>query len=445
VFVPGAVLQGRHSYRLAQCLGRGGNGVVFRAERISDDTEDPDLTPREVAIKILCSPAGAQSLQLLRREVSALLALRHDRIPRVYDWQQSAGYAFVVMDYYAGGSLERALECRGALDDDTAWRLLSDLLSALAVAHRASVLHLDLKPANVLLDGFGGFVLSDFGISQGALVSRAVVATGLGTLAFRAPEQLRGAHEQFDARTDLWGVGVTVWTACTGVSLRQQSGLIVLDPGEAEFGLPPICEFRMDVNPTLDALVRQMLAIDPAGRPGSAAEVLAQMRPALRQAGEQDSRLSALHGGVKDSAAAADMMSGLVDPLWASICKNEQFAKHVARFDDGEVLCQEGDESYHTFILLKGRVQVERGGRRLVLESREGTFLGEVTTLTGGRRTATLRAQGETWAAVFNAAEFERFVTCNPAVGIRLIKSLAERLARECASHVPSDHAHPSV
>jgi CRP-like cAMP-binding protein len=97
------------------------------------------------------------------------------------------------------------------------------------------------------------------------------------------------------------------------------------------------------------------------------------------------------------------------------------------RFQPGELLCREGEEAYRTYVILNGAVLVERDGRPIARESREGSFMGENATLTGRPRTATIRADSEVWALMFNAAELEQFVLANPAVGIRLIKTLALR------------------
>jgi CRP-like cAMP-binding protein len=90
-------------------------------------------------------------------------------------------------------------------------------------------------------------------------------------------------------------------------------------------------------------------------------------------------------------------------------------------------MCVQGEEAYPTIVLLSGAVLVERDGRPISREAREGSFLGENATLTGRPRTATIRADGPVWALMFNAAELEQFVISNPAVAIRLIKTLALR------------------
>jgi CRP-like cAMP-binding protein len=90
----------------------------------------------------------------------------------------------------------------------------------------------------------------------------------------------------------------------------------------------------------------------------------------------------------------------------------------------------EGERSYYAFLLLRGTVVVSKGGREVARVSGEGRFLNEVATLTGLPRSATMHAVGTVWACVLNAAELERFVTCNPAIGLRVIRSLAVRLSR---------------
>jgi serine/threonine protein kinase len=314
-----------------------------------------------------------------------------------------------------------------------AWRLLADLLLALTAAHRASILHLDVKPANVLLDGNGGFVLADFGISQGGMVSRRVVSTGLGTQYYQSPEQQRMAHESFDARTDLWGVGITLWRAVTGVPLWARQDVFLEPSRDGVCGLKRPSELKAGCSPELDSLIAGLLAIDPDKRPGSAAEVLdrAQAHAGMGIAFVPSSAMS--RPAAADDPEVVQLVDSLIDPLWVSLSRVQGFMRFFVKFEDGEYLCREGEKSFHAFVLMRGTVCVEREGSQLHQESREGTFLGEVTALTGTCRTASLRAKGPVWTCVFNAAELERFVTCNPAVGIRLIKSLAERVVRESA------------
>ena len=196
---PGDVLQGRHRYQILRHLGRGGFGTVYVAACLDTPTvavAGRPVPPAQVAVKVLGSTRDARSRGWLKRELSALIAIQHDRIPKLYDWSIDGDVAFAVVEYFPHGSLCSVWPSLQHSDAEQTWRLLSDLLSALEAAHRASVLHLDVKPGNVLLDGKGGFVLADFGISQGArmskgLLSRGGMQVGLGTPGYRTPEQHR--------------------------------------------------------------------------------------------------------------------------------------------------------------------------------------------------------------------------------------------------------------
>ncbi len=233
----GSELRARFKYRLIKRLGRGSFGSVFFARCLDHDRRRDDSPPERVAVKILGDSKGAAS-DLVRRELSALLALQHDRIPRLYDWRLDGEHAFVVMEHYPEGSLRDYMPLAGAAEEDQVWRLLGDLLSALDVAHRASLLHLDIKPANVLLDGNGGFVLTDFGVSQASRISRGLLPFSVGTRGYQAPEQRGERFDQYDLRTDLWGVGATAWAFAAGLNLAEREDLIRTDSGDAIYGLP---------------------------------------------------------------------------------------------------------------------------------------------------------------------------------------------------------------
>ncbi|HEB88640.1 MAG TPA: cyclic nucleotide-binding domain-containing protein [Deltaproteobacteria bacterium] len=432
---PGDELRARYRYRVLRRLGRGGFGSVFLARCLDGkDDLDGEGPPKLVALKVMARPDDPQARNSLKRELAALLAVRHDRIPKLYDWNIDGETAFAAIQYFPAGSLADAWPFLGRLTAEQTWRLLSDLMQALGAAHRASVLHLDVKPSNVLLDGNGGYVLTDFGVSHSSRMSRGLLhqghlSIGLGTHGYRAPEQASAKVQSFDLRTDLWGVGATAWALFTGIDLnRRQDVLRTREEGNI-YGLKSLSDIALDCPPPLEEIVMGMLCIDPARRPGGTGEVLARIRAIASGFGLDTATIAASRRDQADPAEIARIIETLVDPLWASICRGPGFDRYFVRFNDGETIAGVADPAQHTVLLLRGQIVVEVDDREVAVESREGTFLGAISTLTGARRHAHLRARGTTWCCLFNEAELEQLVTCNPAIAVRIIRSMADRIA----------------
>ena len=432
---PGDVVEARHRYRLEHRLGKGGFGSVFLASRLDGPSPAAETPPREVAVKVLGPATGEHARTTLKRELGALLAIEHPGIPRLYDWNVDTEPAFAVLEYFPAGSLSDVWPLIGRFDEEQTWRLMSDLLSALGAAHRASILHLDVKPSNVLLDGNGGFVLTDFGVAQAPRMSRGLLQqghllVGLGTHGYRAPEQADHSLGSFDLRTDLWGVGATAWALYTGIDLnKRQDVLRHKEPGNI-FGLQRLSDVRIHCPPPLEEVVMGLLFIDPARRPGGASEVLSRIRAIADGFGLDSQTVAAARRDSADPEEVRALVESLVDPLWSSICRSPGFQSYFVKFGDGEEISRSGFQTHHTYLLLRGEVEVVRGEEIVAVESREGTFLCAVSTFTGVPRRVTLRARGEVWVCIFNEAELEQLVTCNPAVAVRMIRSLTNRIAK---------------
>jgi len=411
----------RYRYRLVRKLGHGGFGSVFLAETLNADDSIPNL----VVLKFYHVPRTGDQRSLFRREVSSLLALKHENIITLFDWRFAHNACFLVLEYYPAGSLLDTEYFSGSpIAEETLLRIMADLLTSLNAAHQASILHLDIKPANVLRDASGGYVLTDFGISQGSLVSHFMVETGIGSPGYQAPEQRECNRRWIGPRTDLYGIGATAWALFTGVRLESRPpfpGTIEHTHGSA---LPLISTFRA-CSPDLESFIVRMTSYNPANRPGGAAEALALLNSTSRTKSRIQSEVARLYQ--TGHPMVATVVDNLVDPLWASICSAPRPLLNYLLFHDGETLCAEGEHAYHTYVLMSGTVRVELPSGNKIRESREGAFLGENATLTGQPRTANLVAEGDVWVLVFNAAEFEQFVVAYPAVAIRLIKTLALR------------------
>jgi CRP-like cAMP-binding protein len=172
-----------------------------------------------------------------------------------------------------------------------------------------------------------------------------------------------------------------------------------------------------------------LLFIDPARRPGGTGEVLARIRAIASGFGLDTATIASARRSQIDPEEIKQVIESLVDPLWASISRGPGFDRYFVKFEDGETIAAVNDPAQHTVLLLTGGIRVEVDDREVAVETREGTFLGAISTLTGARRQATLRARGATWCCLFNEAELEQLVTCNPAIAVRMVRSMADRIA----------------
>ncbi|MCB9794973.1 MAG: protein kinase [Alphaproteobacteria bacterium] len=255
-------------------LGRGGAGTVYLAQ--------DRLTERQVALKVLHShhedDAGAR--RQLAREVEAASRLRHEAVLVATDVHALDGQLCLSMPYHPGRSLSEAVALDGPLDEPALRELALRLSGALAEAHRAGVLHRDVTPSNVMLDADRrGAVLTDFGLAR-LEDKRATRSTGaLGTAGYAAPEIWDGVRA--DPRSDLYGLGATLYLAATGVApfaAPTPAGILKRQlAGEHT----PLAELRPDLPEDLLRGIEALLKVDPDARPAGAqdvAEALAQRR-----------------------------------------------------------------------------------------------------------------------------------------------------------------------
>ncbi len=430
----GDILEGRYRYEILQSAVGNGLGSVFEARRLPVDAAvDADIPPELVAIKVLGPTRDLRATNTLKRELAALLAIEHDRIPKLYDWSVEGEVAFAVLEFFPAGSLADAWCFFGRFDEERTWRLIADLLSALRAAHRESILHLDVKPSNVLMDGNGGYVLTDFGVAQAARMSKGLMHQGrlaisMGTHGYRAPEQGCATLQSFDLRTDLWGVGATAWALYTGIDLNKRRDVLRNKESGNIYGLQRLSDVRLHCPPPLEELIMDLLYIDPAQRPGGAEEVLRRVKSIATGFRLGSRTVTAARRSEIDAGEIQAVIDSLVDPLWSSIARTPGFERHFVKFEDGEVISRGAEGLQHTLLLLKGRIRVEKRDALVAVESREGTFLGAISTLGGAPQEASLTAEGLVWGCLFNEAELEQLVTCNPAVAVRMVRNMAKRI-----------------
>ena len=206
------------SYKVLDEIGRGGMGVVYRAEDLR--------LGRTVALKALPSAVAMHPdlRQRLRREARAAATISHPSVAVVYALEEMDDHLFIASEYVRGETL-RSQIARGPIAPDRARAIAADIAGALAAAHEAGVIHRDLKPENVLIKSDGGVKVVDFGIAQieGPEATR-LTRTGsmLGTPAYMAPEQLLG--ETVDGRADIYALGIVLSEMLTGRHPLQGRG-----------------------------------------------------------------------------------------------------------------------------------------------------------------------------------------------------------------------------
>lgn len=268
-------------YRLLRELGRGGMGSVWLAR-------DHRLA-RDVALKFLPGTARIhdegdtpnRSTRALQRtrflvEARAAAAIDHPHVASVYDiGADAAGQLFIAMAYCAGGSLAHRLQS-GALSVDDSVEVATQVAAALHAAHQQGVVHRDVKPANVLFDAWGRVRLADFGIAS--LPGHEATRSGSvqGTLAYLAPEQLRG--ERADSAADLWALGVTIYECLSGQRPFTGDSMASLMHAVLHTDPAPLTDRVPAVPAALSTLVQHLLDKDPRRRPTSALAVEQALR-----------------------------------------------------------------------------------------------------------------------------------------------------------------------
>ena len=271
----GELFDGR--YQIVRKLGAGGMANVYLAE-------DQELG-RRVAIKILNDRHANddQFVERFRREAKNAAALSHPNIVSIYDRGEAEGTYYIAMEYLDGRSLKELIVSRGDAPVAVVVEYARQILAALRFAHRHGIVHRDIKPHNVLVDGEGRVKVTDFGIARAGTSQMTEAGSIVGTAQYLSPEQARGGD--VDQRSDLYSLGVLMYEMLTGeVPFAGDTPVEIAMKHLSQTPAAPSTK-RADVPRELDMVVMRALAKHPDDRYQSAEEMEADLDRVARGVG----------------------------------------------------------------------------------------------------------------------------------------------------------------
>ncbi len=257
-------------YRIVECIGRGGMGVLYRAH-------DP-LLERDVAIKLMLVDfkADPAARERFHREARAVARLQHRNVVTIHELGESEGTPYIVMEFLTGRDLEALLKRDPPLGLDEKLDVTIQLCVGLSYAHEQGIVHRDIKPSNVRVLEDGTVKILDFGIAKFAMSAMTQSGSVMGTAQYMAPEQIMG--QPVDGRADLFSTGVLLYEIIAGQ--KPFSGdtptAIVYQILHAE--PTPIRSIVPDVPEQLADIIRRALKKDPDHRYSRANEMAAELQ-----------------------------------------------------------------------------------------------------------------------------------------------------------------------
>ncbi len=285
------------NYVLMDRLGHGGMGQVFRAWHRK--------MKRTVALKTLRPETmnSEKAVERFRREVETAARLAHPNIVTAHDADESRGVYFLVMEHVDGSDLADHIRLHGPASVAQAADWVLQAARGLHHAHQHGIIHRDIKPGNLLLGSDGAVKVLDMGLArleerlaeEGAVEGLTQTGDVLGTLDYMAPEQAEDtAHA--DARADIYSLGCTLFYLLTGRAVYGGHTAVKKILAHREQPVPSLASERRVVPEQIDALFRRMVAKNPADRPASMAEVIAELEPFVAAASTANEGTATFHG-----------------------------------------------------------------------------------------------------------------------------------------------------
>jgi eukaryotic-like serine/threonine-protein kinase len=284
-------------YRIQRKLGAGGMADVYLAE-------DQELG-RRVAIKILNGRHANddQFIERFRREAKNAAALNHPNIVSIYDRGEAEETYYIAMEFLDGRTLKELIVSRGAAPVNVAIEYARQILSALRFAHRHGIVHRDIKPHNVMVDGEGRVKVTDFGIARAGTSQMTEAGSIVGTAQYLSPEQARGG--EVDPRSDLYSLGIVLYELLTGKTPFDGETPVEIAMKHLSTAPKPPSKLRPGIPPELDMVVMRALAKNPDDR--------------YQSADEMEGDLDRVARGARVSATTVDTATQVLRPAAAAV------------------------------------------------------------------------------------------------------------------------------
>lgn len=245
---PGTVLSGR--YEILEKIGSGGMAVVYRGRDRKLD--------RYVTVKVLREEfvGDEEFIERFRSEACSVARLSHPNIVRAYDVGEDGDINYIVNEYIHGDTLKKAIKEKAPFDSRSTINVAIQIASALSQAHKAHIVHRDIKPQNILVGTDGVVKVTDFGIARAATASTmTTTANAAGSVHYFSPEQARGGY--VDEKSDIYSLGITMFEMITGVLPFQGNNSVSIALMHINDELPDIRQYNPNCTRSLEGIIRK--------------------------------------------------------------------------------------------------------------------------------------------------------------------------------------------